>query len=104
MRYPLTFFLIAYAFSWLVWVPLALSEDGAGLQGKLRRRKKFEQILSCVPAFLIQVPGSPGISRFSVFYGDVRSNRDADRGRFFFWENVNASVEGERTLAVRIVR
>jgi CAAX protease family protein len=31
-RYPLTFyFLIAYAFSWLVWVPLALSEDGAGL-------------------------------------------------------------------------
>jgi len=35
MRYPLTFFLIAYAFSWLVWVPLALSEDGAGLQGKL---------------------------------------------------------------------
>ena len=21
MRYPLTFFLIAYAFSWLVWVP-----------------------------------------------------------------------------------
>jgi uncharacterized protein len=31
-RYPLTFyFLIAYGFSWLVWVPLALSEDGAGL-------------------------------------------------------------------------
>ena len=31
-RYPLTFyFLIAYAFSWLVWVPLALSEDCAGL-------------------------------------------------------------------------
>jgi CAAX protease family protein len=31
-RYPLTFyFLIAYAFSWLVWVPLALSQDGAGL-------------------------------------------------------------------------
>jgi uncharacterized protein len=30
-RYPLTFyFLIAYAFSWLVWVPLALSKDGAG--------------------------------------------------------------------------
>jgi len=27
MRYPLTFFLIAYAFSWLVWVPLALSEE-----------------------------------------------------------------------------
>src|SRR6266571_5168485 len=68
------------------------------------RRKKFEQILSCVPAFLIQVLGSPRISRFSVFYGDVRSNRDANRGRFFFWENVNASVEGERTFAVRIVR
>ena len=31
-RHPLIFyFLIAYAFSWLVWVPLALSEDGAGL-------------------------------------------------------------------------
>src|SRR4029450_6183540 len=31
-RYPLTFyFLIAYAFSWLVLVPLALSQDGAGL-------------------------------------------------------------------------
>jgi hypothetical protein len=30
-RYPLTFyFLIAYGFSWLLWVPLALSEDGAG--------------------------------------------------------------------------
>jgi len=29
--YPLTFyFLIAYGFAWLVWVPLALSEDGAG--------------------------------------------------------------------------
>jgi len=29
-RYPLTFyFVIAYAFSWLVWVPLALSQDGA---------------------------------------------------------------------------
>jgi len=32
VRYPLTFyFVIAYAFSWLVWVPLALSKDGAGL-------------------------------------------------------------------------
>ena len=31
VRYPLTFyFFIAYAFAWLVWVPLALSEDGAG--------------------------------------------------------------------------
>jgi membrane protease YdiL (CAAX protease family) len=31
-RYPLTFyFLIAYGFAWLVWVPLALSKDGAGL-------------------------------------------------------------------------
>ena len=31
-RHPLVvFFVIAYAFSWLVWVPLALSEDGAGL-------------------------------------------------------------------------
>ena len=31
-RYPLTFyFVIAYGFSWLVWVPLALSKDGAGL-------------------------------------------------------------------------
>ena len=30
-RYPLTFyFLIAYGFAWLVWVPLALSKDGAG--------------------------------------------------------------------------
>ncbi len=30
-RHPLVaFFVIAYAFSWLVWVPLALSEDGAG--------------------------------------------------------------------------
>ena len=29
-RYPLTFyFLIAYGFAWLVWVPLALSKDGA---------------------------------------------------------------------------
>src|SRR5207247_1807621 len=48
--------------------------------------------------------GLPGIRRFSVFYGDVRSNRDANRGRFFLCENVNASVEGERTLAVGIVR
>ena len=32
VRYPLTFyFIIAYALSWLVWAPLALSEDGAGL-------------------------------------------------------------------------
>lgn len=31
-RYPLVFyFIIAYAFSWLLWVPLALSEDGIGL-------------------------------------------------------------------------
>jgi hypothetical protein len=31
-RHPLVFyFIIAYAFSWLLWVPLALSEDGAGL-------------------------------------------------------------------------
>jgi uncharacterized protein len=30
--HPLTFyFVIAYAFSWLVWVPLALSQDGADL-------------------------------------------------------------------------
>jgi hypothetical protein len=30
-RYPLVFyFLIAYAFSWLAWLPLVLSEDGAG--------------------------------------------------------------------------
>ena len=26
IRYPLTLFRIAYAFSWLVWVPLALSK------------------------------------------------------------------------------
>jgi uncharacterized protein len=32
VRHPLPFFfLIAYAGSWLVWMPLALSEDGAGL-------------------------------------------------------------------------
>src|SRR5215510_8487157 len=31
-RHPLVFFfIIAYAFSWLLWVPLALSEDGIGL-------------------------------------------------------------------------
>jgi uncharacterized protein len=31
-RHPLVFyFLIAYAFSWLAWMPLVLSEDGAGL-------------------------------------------------------------------------
>ena len=31
-RHPLTFyFIIAYALSWLAWVPLALSEDGSGL-------------------------------------------------------------------------
>ena len=31
-RHPLTFyFIIAYGFSWLVWVPLALSQDGAGV-------------------------------------------------------------------------
>jgi len=31
-RYPLTFyFVIAYGFAWLVWVPLALSQDGAGV-------------------------------------------------------------------------
>ena len=31
-RHPLSFFfLIAYAFSWLAWMPLVLSEDGAGL-------------------------------------------------------------------------
>ena len=31
VRYPLTFyFIIAYALSWLVWAPLALSEDGSG--------------------------------------------------------------------------
>jgi CAAX protease family protein len=31
-RYPLIFyFVIAYGFSWVVWVPLALSKDGAGL-------------------------------------------------------------------------
>ncbi|SIR88916.1 hypothetical protein SAMN05421858_4371 [Haladaptatus litoreus] len=32
VRHPLTFyFLFAYAFAWFVWVPLALSEDGAGV-------------------------------------------------------------------------
>jgi membrane protease YdiL (CAAX protease family) len=31
-RHPLvSFFVMAYAFSWLVWMPLVLSEDGAGL-------------------------------------------------------------------------
>src|SRR4051794_8829635 len=31
-RHPLTFyFIIAYAGTWLVWLPLALSEDGSGL-------------------------------------------------------------------------
>jgi len=31
-RHPLVFyFLIAYAFSWLAWMPLVLSEDGAGI-------------------------------------------------------------------------
>jgi membrane protease YdiL (CAAX protease family) len=31
-RHPLVFyFLFAYAFSWLTWLPLVLSEDGAGL-------------------------------------------------------------------------
>ncbi len=31
-RHPLVFyFLIAYAFSWLLWMPLVLSEDGTGL-------------------------------------------------------------------------
>ena len=30
-RYPVTFyFFFAYAFAWLVWVPVALSQDGAG--------------------------------------------------------------------------
>jgi uncharacterized protein len=32
-RHPLvSFFVIAYAFSWFVWVPLALSQHGAGVQ------------------------------------------------------------------------
>jgi hypothetical protein len=32
LSYPLIFcFLIAYAFSWLLWMPLVLSEDGTGL-------------------------------------------------------------------------
>jgi hypothetical protein len=48
--------------------------------------------------------GSPGISRFSVFYCDVRSDRDANRGRFFLWENVNASINDEWAFAMRIVR
>src|SRR6516164_5371875 len=31
-RHPLIlYFLIAYAFSWLAWLPLVLSKDGAGL-------------------------------------------------------------------------
>ena len=31
-RHPLvSYFLIAYAYSWLAWMPLVLSEDGAGL-------------------------------------------------------------------------
>jgi uncharacterized protein len=31
-RHPLVFFfVIAYAFSWLAWLPLLLSEDGVGL-------------------------------------------------------------------------
>jgi uncharacterized protein len=31
-RHPLVFFfIIAYAFSWLAWLPLVLSEDGVGL-------------------------------------------------------------------------
>ncbi|HKA10593.1 MAG TPA: CPBP family intramembrane glutamic endopeptidase [Candidatus Dormibacteraeota bacterium] len=31
-RHPLVFyFIIAYAFSWLAWMPLVLSEDGAGI-------------------------------------------------------------------------
>src|SRR5919199_2723075 len=32
VRYPLTsFFVMAFAFSWIVWSPWVLSEDGAGL-------------------------------------------------------------------------
>jgi uncharacterized protein len=31
-RHPLvSFFVMAYAFSWIAWMPLVLSEDGAGL-------------------------------------------------------------------------
>ena len=46
--------------------------------------------------------GSPRISRFPVFYRDVRSDRDANRGRFFLGKNVNASVNGERPF-LRII-
>ena len=34
----------------------------------------------------------------------MRPDRDANRGRFFLGKNVNASVNGERALAMRIVR
>ena len=46
--------------------------------------------------------GSPRIGRFSVFYRDVRSDRDANRCRFFLGKNVNASVNGERPF-LRII-
>ena len=47
--------------------------------------------------------GSPGISRFPVFYRDVCSDYEANRGRFFLGKNVNASVNDERALTGRIV-
>ena len=47
--------------------------------------------------------GSPRISRFPFFYRDVRSDHDANRGRFFLGKNVNASLNGEGALAARIV-
>jgi hypothetical protein len=46
--------------------------------------------------------GSPRISRFPVFYRDVRSDRDANRRRFFLGKNVNASVNRERPF-LRII-
>jgi hypothetical protein len=47
--------------------------------------------------------GSPGISRFPIFYPDVRPDRHANRGRFFLGENVNTSVNGIRALAMRVL-
>jgi hypothetical protein len=43
--------------------------------------------------------GLPGISRFPIFYRDVRPDRHAKRGCFFLGKNVNTSVNGERALA-----
>jgi uncharacterized protein len=59
-RYPLVgFFVLAYAFSWLVWAPVALSQDGAGFL-------PFRSPISFSASVVLASFAGPSLSAFIV--------------------------------------